>query len=134
MRNLNYNDLLRLEAQVIHSQNLNLPIYNNCAYEKLLATQRVAMEQLWTDDAEMVHDFDFVLRDPLVDHWLFEEVGLNLPALELTQLQKVEFYERQPNLFIKAVLILVRDANRTLSTANFETLKASLTQNNAKIS
>lgn len=134
VKNINYPELLSLEKQVINSQNFNLPIYSDYAYKKTLDHKQVAPEQLWHDDTEMLDDFDFILSNPLVIHWIFEETGANFAALDLTVTQKLTFYRQQTNLFVKALMILVRDATPFLSASNFEALKASLVQNRVQIS
>lgn len=134
MKSINYPELLRLERQVINSQNINLPVYSDHSYKRMLGHKQIAPNQLWQDDREMLDDFDFILSNPLVTHWIFEETGANFTVLDLTTSQKLHFYRHQTNLFIKALMILVRDATPFLSAANFETLKTSLAQNRVQIS
>lgn len=134
MKNLNYQDLLVLEKQVINNQNLKLSRYQDYVYDKILTHRDILPEQLWSDKTEMIKDFDYLLANPLIAHWLFEEVGFNLTTLDLTPLQKSLFYQKQTHFFVKALMILVKDSTPTLSEANLELLKANLIQNSAKIS
>ncbi|MCD2256134.1 hypothetical protein ACNAN0_00185 [Agrilactobacillus fermenti] len=132
MKDISYGQLLKFELQTRGNLNLGAYIKNDTSYEAALMAQQLPATDLWHSNAEMVHDYDAILNNPLIAHWLLKEVGFSLLALDLSYQQKVQFYKHQTNFFVKAIMLLVEDETTSLSRKNFTLLKAAL-KNSAKL-
>ncbi|GAF39201.1 hypothetical protein FC83_GL000179 [Agrilactobacillus composti DSM 18527 = JCM 14202] len=128
MRKISYSKLLQLDQQIKNHPGLRSAYFMGPYYKQPGAGYEIAPEVLWHNDVEMVHDFEAILQNPLIIHWLFDSVGLDFQNLRLDPIGQRLFYRRQTNFFVEAVLLLVQDETILISTHNFRALQHSLAQ------